>query len=259
MAEGLHSRKPLTKDLGVAVLLGLGVLSAFYGISVWMIGTGSYFFCFWIALGAVLVGLALLWLNGTLAKVPRWAKAVLAVPLAAALVLFGVAFGAVLSHSSDEPPAGMDYLVVLGAQVTDHGPSGVLLLRLKAAVDYLEANPDTLCIVTGCQGPNEPWSEAEGMAAWLVEQGIDPARIILEDQAEDTFQNIAYSAQLMEEGASFAIVSNNFHIYRALAIAHHQGLDNVYGLSTSMRPYFYLNNAVREAIAIIAYKVLGRI
>lgn len=66
----------------------------------------------------------------------------------------------------DQPDArgwtrGLDYIIVLGAQVRKDGPSPVLKYRLDKAVEYLNENPDTVCIVSGGQGSNEPWSEAE--------------------------------------------------------------------------------------------------
>lgn len=97
--------------------------------------------------------------------------------------------------------------------------SPVLKYRLDKAVEYLNENPDTVCIVSGGQGSNEPWSEAEGMARYLQEKGIDTARILTEDQSQTTGQNITNSKKLMKEGASVGIVTNNFHVFRALQIA----------------------------------------
>lgn len=124
----------------------------------------------------------------------------------------------------DQPDArgwtrGLDYIIVLGAQVRKDGPSPVLKYRLDKAVEYLNENPDTVCIVSGGQGSNEPWTEAEGMAQYLQEKGIDTARILTEDQSQTTEQNITNSKMLMKEGASVGIVTNNFHVFRALQIA----------------------------------------
>lgn len=66
----------------------------------------------------------------------------------------------------------LDYVIVLGTQIHESGPSIVLKYRLDAAVLYLNENPGTICIVSGGQGKNEPYSEAEGMAKYLIEKGI---------------------------------------------------------------------------------------
>ena len=56
---------------------------------------------------------------------------------------------------------GLDYIIVLGAQVRKDGPSPVLKYRLDKAVEYLNENPDTVCIVSGGQGSNEPGRSRE--------------------------------------------------------------------------------------------------
>lgn len=248
----------LARTAVTLALAAAGVLSLAYGASIYALNTGSTFFLFWFIVG----GGALLWAlalarNWT-ARVPRSVKLAFAGIFIACTAVGGTAWIALMGHVHDEPPAGVDYLMVLGAQVTPSGPSTVLRLRLDAAVHYLDANPQTLVVVTGCQGPNEPWPEAHGMRDYLIAQGIDPARILVEDRAEDTEQNIAFSRALIPANASVAIVSNNFHIYRALEIAKHQGLTEVYGLATPLSPYAFLNNTAREVIAIICYKLLGR-
>ena len=240
------------------ILAVLGIMSFGYGMAVFLLGTGSLFFAFWLIVGALLVLWAVSLAFGWTRRVPRALKVAFVCVLVAGGAVFGTAFAAVGSHSDDRPPAGMDYLIVLGAQVTPTGPSAVLRLRLSAALDYLEENPDTICIVTGCQGPTEPWPEAYGMRDWLVMMGVDERRIITEDQARDTSENIAYSRTYIPEGAHVAIVSNNFHIFRALKIAEKQGLTGAYGLAAPMAPFYYLNNATREAFAIIVYTLLGR-
>lgn len=116
------------------------------------------------------------------------------------------------------------------------GPSPVLKYRLDKAVEYLNENPDTVCIVSGGQGSNEPWSEAEGMARYLQEKGIDTARILTEDQSQTTGQNITNSKKLMKEGASVGIVTNNFHVFRALQIAKKYGLSDVCGIAADSTP-----------------------
>ena len=125
----------------------------------------------------------------------------------------------------------------------------VLKYRLDKAVEYLNENPDTVCIVSGGQGSNEPWSEAEGMARYLQEKGIDTARILPEDKSQTTEQNITNSKMLMKEGASVGIVTNNFHVFRALQIAKKYGLSDVCGIAADSTPKYLPNNMLREFFA----------
>ena len=59
--------------------------------------------------------------------------------------------------------------------------------------------------------------------------------------------------------SSVAIVSNNFHIFRSTAIAKHQGLNNVYGISSPSDNVLFLNYMVREAIGILKDFLFGNL
>ena len=113
--------------------------------------------------------------------------------------------------------------VVLGAHVMKSGPSSVLWQRIDAGVDYLNTHPGTSAVVTGGKGDNEPISEAQSMYENMVKEGIDPDRIFMEDQAENTDENLRYSLKIIDENRlnrDIAIVSDSYHQLRARIIAH---------------------------------------
>ena len=66
----------------------------------------------------------------------------------------------------------LSYIIVLGAQMKQSGPSVVLEKRLCRAYTYLTENPETLCVLSGGQGSNEPVSEAQGMYDALVKKEL---------------------------------------------------------------------------------------
>lgn len=154
-----------------------------------------------------------------------------------------------------------DYIIVLGAGVDGTTPSRSLRERLDAAYDYLIANPGTVCIVSGSQGYNEEISEAECMYRDLVSRGIDPSRILKEEKADNTRQNISYSLDLIQARTGnrpdkAGIVSSDYHLYRASLFAKEQGLESI-GIPAksswlSLRPNYFL----RE-IAAVWYVYLG--
>ena len=139
----------------------------------------------------------------------------------------------------------------------EDGPSYELMRRLLAAQEYLEKNPRTLCIVSGGQGDNEPFPEAEGMAAFLRENGIAANRILMEARASSTVGNIENSMQFIPKGASVGIVTNNFHVYRAVETAKRCGLERVCGIAAGLHPYFLPNNMLREFLSVIKFWVIG--
>ena len=87
--------------------------------------------------------------------------------LCALLVLIGSTFSAKREQQ-------LSYLIVLGAQMKPNGPSVVLEKRLRRAYTYLTENPETLCVLSGGQGSNEPVSEAQGMYEDLVKKELTP-------------------------------------------------------------------------------------
>ena len=154
----------------------------------------------------------------------------------------------------------LDYIIVLGAQVRKDGPSVALRYRLDAAIDYLNENPSTVCIVSGGQGANEPYTEAEGMAKYLIEKGIDSRKIILEGKSQTTVENIRNSKKLMKEDYNgVGIITNNFHMFRALRVAEVQGLENICGISAKSNVLYLPNNVLRECGGILKNWLLKNI
>jgi uncharacterized SAM-binding protein YcdF (DUF218 family) len=111
-------------------------------------------------------------------------------------------------------------VIVLGAGVNGTVPSLSLQVRLEAALAYVQDKPDIPIIVSGSRGQGEDISEARCMADWLIGRGIEPERIWLEEQADNTQENIGYSlAMLAERGmdpaAAIAVVTSDYHLCRA--------------------------------------------
>ena len=233
--------------VSVILFMVFGILCILYGIMVLMIRSGTTFFVVWFALGALFLLLGFLTQNHLIGKIPRIMRAVFLVAVCAGVLMLAVCEGFVVRGFGSRAPAGLDCLIVLGAQVREDGPSAVLKYRLDAAADYLRENSSTVCIVTGGKGPSEPFSEGLGMKQYLVEAGIPADRIIVEDRALNTVQNIQYSKALLPSpDASVAIVTNNFHVTRGLALARKQGLANVYAIAAPSTLLFLPNNMLRE-------------
>lgn len=233
------------------VLAILGVACILYGVAVMLVGSGTWFFAFWYVLGAIMLGAAWFvfsgrWdgLSGTLRHIVEGAVAVLLVGFLATQAL-------ILQDFGDKGEPDLDYIVVLGAQVYEDRPSVVLQYRLDAARAYLEGNQRTTCIVSGGQGPNEHTAEANVMADYLIAHGVDPARIIREDASLNTKQNIENSKGIIaSDTARVGIVTNNFHLFRSLALARKAGLSNVCGLAAASSAPYLPNNMVRESLGL---------
>ena len=241
-----------------AVFLLCALACVLYGITVYMVHSGTGFFTVWLIMAACFVALAAMSFFRLFHLIPLPVRIAACIILALGFCAFSYTQIRILSCFNKNAPDNLDYLIVLGAQVYPTGPSIVLQYRLDTAVDYLNANPDTLCIVSGGQGPNEEFPEAEGMRDYLIKNGISEDRILLERESLNTIQNILYSKELLKESnPSIGIVTNNFHVYRAMALAKKQGLQSIYGISAHSNPRYLPNNMLREFVGITKDSLLG--
>lgn len=169
---------------------------------------------------AGLLCLGLLWRWGKQYRWARICKAILLAGIAGGLVLFAVLESWVISWARTDSDTPVAAVVVLGAGVNGTVPSLSLQVRLEAALDYIADKPDIPIVVTGSQGPGEDISEAQCMADWLIGHGVAADRILLEDQADNTEENIEFSqAMLRDNGidvtSHIAVVTSDYHLCRA--------------------------------------------
>lgn len=243
----------------IAVLFILGILSALYGILILQVGSGTSFWLVWEAIGLFFFLWAFL-VHKDFFVAHRMIKIIFHTFVVTGAVVLAILCAMIAGGFTDKGSQNLDYIIVLGAQVREDGPSVVLRYRLDAAIDYLNENPDTICIVSGGQGRNESFSEAEGMAEYLLENGIEKNRILLEDQSENTAENIRYSKDLMKQTYhGVGIVTNNFHVFRAVKIAKAQGLEDVCGIAADSTALYLPNNVLRECCGILKDWIVNNI
>lgn len=121
-----------------------------------------------------------------------------------------------------------DYVFVLGARVYENGnPSLTLAKRLDRTIEYLDEHPDSIAILCGGQGSNEPMPEAVAMQNYLLAAGVDPARLILESESRNTIQNIENGKALLDDisdSYTTVVISSDFHCARARRLMIRAGL-----------------------------------
>ncbi|MCQ2422126.1 MAG: YdcF family protein [Lachnospiraceae bacterium] len=241
----------------MTVYILLGILLIRYGRFVDMAATGTGFYRVWILMGIVLFMLAACVPFRVWHRLPKGLKIGTLSVLALGLIVFLSVEIMILRHFHDD--AGeVDYLLVLGAQVYEDRPSLVLKYRLDRAVTYLSEHPNTICIVTGGQGVNEPHAEAVGMYRYLTEQGIDGSRILLETESTNTTTNMEYSMKLIpDKNARIGILSNNFHIFRAVRLARKQGMTQAVGIAAPSKKEYLPTNMLREFCGVLKDFLLG--
>ena len=184
-------------------------------------------------------------------------RRVLTALLALGFVVLSITGGVIARSAQGTEAAEADYLIVLGCQVNGTVPSRMLRQRIDAAADYLTTYPDAVAIVSGGMGSGEDITEAACMAQCLRAMGIAPGRIILEQEATSTMENLRFSLSLMDEGASAAIVSNEFHLYRAGQMAVTLGLDAALIPADTEYPILTASYFLREILAVWKFHLLG--
>lgn len=210
----------------------------------------------WLAIGAALIAAALL----CRAALPHWLRIAWRALLCAGIALLIGLECLVISEMNATAPPGLDYIVVLGASVYQDGPSPGLMRRINAVMKCLDDHPDAVIIASGGQGKNEPVSEAQCIRDELVRLGVDPGRILLEDQSTSTLENIAFSKRLIDsDDASVGIVTNNYHMWRSLRLARRAGLQNVYGIASEYTGPTLIHFMLREAISIAVAFLKGNL
>lgn len=170
----------------------------------------------------------------------------------AAWILFAAVEIGIVVRMVPQKKKRADQIIILGAQVRGRRITNSLKRRLDAALSYLEDYPDTRVIVSGGRGKGEDISEAEAMAAYLTEKGVDPRQILSEGRSTSTKENFRFSRKFLDaENSVTGIVTNDFHICRAEMIARREGYRKLIRIPASSNPVFQLNYLVREFFAIL--------
>lgn len=159
-------------------------------------------------------------------------------------------------HSDWERAGQSEYGIVLGAAVHESGrPSRIMGSRLDAAQLFLEENPDARLILSGGQGDDEPMSEAQCMYDTLTARGIDPHRLIMEDESHTTRENLINSmAIIREQGGTektITLITSEFHQRRAAFIADSLGIDTCPVSGITDQWFYRVNYTLREVFAFV--------
>ena len=192
----------------------------------------------------------------------KWAIRVFSVILAIGLLVVGTTEAIIIKASFGSPKEQVEYMVVLGAKVRTTGPSASLWDRIYAAADYLQEHPDTVAVVSGGRGNDEPITEAECMYHELVNLGIDPDRIWIEDAATSTWENLNFTLNLIEEKTGqrpekLGVLSSEYHLFRASLFAKACDVEFVGIPAKTSRLPQAVNHFMREVAGVWHYLLLG--
>ena len=202
------------------------------------------------------------WLQVKYPKQVKVVRRMFTVCLCIGLLLVAVTEVFILRGSFGDPDKSCDYVVVLGCHVRPNGPSLTLLDRINAAYDYLTEHPNVIAVVSGGQGFDEPMSEARCIYDHLVERGIDPERVWIEDKATSTWENLNFSLDMIETKTgtrpnTLGIISSEYHLFRAGLQAKDCGVEPVRIPAATSVISQRVNHFMREVAGVWYYLILG--
>lgn len=253
------------KRIGIVInilvlLIGLACIGYYLALGL-SVRFGQSLMILWPVIGGACVARFIIWtvIYSTDRYPPRGIVIALRALILLGLVFFFTVEGIILSGGSMKAQPGLKHIVVLGAKVNGTQPSGALRNRIQRAADYMKENPETVAVLTGGKGEDEGISEAQCMFEGMTARGIDPARLILEEQATDTAENLRYSRALIGETDSpVGIVTNDFHMFRALCLARKQSWNTV-GIPVATTAISFPHYMLREFVGVVYETLRGNL
>lgn len=208
-----------------------------------------------LAAAAILLGLNWLITVKCSGRAQRTLRGIFAACVVLGLAAFAAVEIPIIAAARTDKDPEAPYIIVLGAGVNGTVPSLSLVNRLTVTKEYMEKYPYSIAVVSGCQGVGEDITEAKCMHDWLIQRGISEKRIIMEEKARSTYENIAFSLELIAEdggdaSGKIAIASSEYHIYRAKYIAKELGANPLGVAGKTSYPVLMINYFIREAAAV---------
>ena len=143
-----------------------------------------------------------------------------------------------------------DCVLVLGAGVWGDGPSHLLEERLNKGVEVYNTGCTNRILMTGDHG-REEYDEVNVMKSFAIEKGAVAEEVFMDHAGFSTYESM-YRAKEVFQVKKVVIVTQKYHLYRAVYNARKLGLD-AYGVAADGQYIFSLPvrayNNFRESLA----------
>ncbi len=144
----------------------------------------------------------------------------------------------------------VDCVMVLGAGVWEDGPSHMLEERLNRGIEVYANSPTDRLLMSGDHGRVE-YDEVNVMKSFAIESGAVPQEVFMDHAGFSTYESM-YRARDVFEVKSLIIVTQKYHLYRAIYDARKLGLE-AYGVAADGQYNYGLYtrsyNSLRESLA----------
>lgn len=153
----------------------------------------------------------------------------------------------IIKESEYTKLSDIDCIIVLGAGIWGDKPSPMLEDRLLEGIKLYKNNVSSKIIMSGDHGKEE-YDEVNIMKNYAIENGIPSENVFMDHAGFSTYESI-YRAKEIFEAKKVVIVTQKYHLYRALYIANQLGLE-AYGVGADPRQY--VGATYRELREILA-------
>ena len=253
------------------ILIILGLLSACYDFILLFLNPRTFvgnvfsFTHIWLALGAYLIftGIYRIKKGHSFWSIwKRWVKLTVVSLTSVVAVISIINLTLILTPAVVGTDEKADHVILLGGGISKDGKlPKTVLSRVNKAAEYLNKNPESICVVTGGTLHWLPYAEAPEIKRQLVLAGVSQDRILVEDQAKDTIQNFQLSCKMLAEykgvsveeilAAPTAVVTSRFHLRRSERLAKRIGFTNIKGIPCACPAVNVLHVYVREICAYV--------
>ena len=181
--------------------------------------------------------------------------AILGLGILGTAVIFGIniyvtqsAGNYILSHEEAAKLSDVDCILVLGCGVRDDGsPSAMLHDRLKRGVALYHDGAAPKLLMSGDHG-RVGYDEVDAMKSYAVGEGVPPENVFMDHAGFSTYESM-YRAREVFQAKKVIIVTQQYHLFRAVYIARSLGID-AYGVSSDYRTY--VGGTAREVREVLA-------
>jgi len=140
-----------------------------------------------------------------------------------------------------------DCIIILGAGIWGNEPSPMLADRLQQGIDLYHAGVAPKIIMSGDHGRPEH-DEVNIMKSYAIDRGVPSEDIFMDHAGFSTYESM-FRARDVFLAKKVVIVTQEYHLYRAVYIADRLGLE-AYGVNSDPRPYAgQLVREIREVLA----------
>jgi vancomycin permeability regulator SanA len=186
-------------------------------------------------------------------------KAIICIVVILTVLLAGGVFGVnayikdkagerILTPEAAAELEGVDCILVLGCLVHSDGePSDMLHDRLQRGVELYKAGAAPKLLMSGDHGRTD-YNEVAAMKQYAIDAGIPSEDVFMDHAGFSTYESI-YRAKEIFGADKIIIVTQQYHLYRALYAARAMGIE-AYGVASDY--HSYVGQSVREIREVLA-------